>query len=115
LLPNQINESRVISFQFSIFDAGKRSATATRELRAARSLSFIPAASFLRMPLSRPRSSAQTLVLGYEGEQRVDLALKAGLRHDRVLGPLREIGGELVLKSGCQFAHETARNCSESA
>jgi hypothetical protein len=28
--------------------------------------------------------------------------------HDRVLGPLREIGGELVLKSGCQFAHETA-------
>jgi hypothetical protein len=55
LLPNQINESRVISFQFSIFDAGKRSATGTRELRAAKSLSFIPAASFLRMPPSRPR------------------------------------------------------------
>jgi len=29
--------------------------------------------------------------------------------HGRVLGPLREIGGELVLKSGCQFAHEMAR------
>jgi hypothetical protein len=35
----------VISFQFSIFDAGKRSATGTRELRAAKSLSFIPAAA----------------------------------------------------------------------
>ena len=55
MLPNQINESRMISFQFSIFDAGKRSATGTRELRAARSLSFILAASFLRKPPSRPR------------------------------------------------------------
>jgi hypothetical protein len=56
LLPNQINESRVISFQFSIFDAGKRSATGTRELRAAKSLSFIPAASSLRTLPSRPRA-----------------------------------------------------------
>ena len=35
--------------------------------------------------------------------------------HDRVLGPLREIGGELVLKSGCQFAHETARGAKVTA